>query len=309
MRFHSKYSKSTALSTLNRSIENFMKINKAVITVAGERQRTLPLQTLVDRDGSKKSILAVLIKEVFNTGIEEIAFVVQPGDEIPYGNAASDHAGRIRFIHQSEQLGYGHAIHCAKDFIANEPFLHLVGDHLYVSRNDQSCAQRLVEYAEMKACSVSAVQATRETHLTYFGAVGGRHDPGTNGVYRIETVLEKPTPTDAEQYLVMPGLRAGHYLCFFGMHVLTPTVVEILGRQIEAADKVEEVGLSGALMELTKREQYLALQTEDWRYDVGAKYGFLLAQLALALSGQDREEVLALLLELLANREIGRDGR
>ena len=57
---------------------------------------------------------------------------------------------------------------------------------------------------------------------------------GSERLYEVETVIEKPTPTEAEQKLVVPGLRAGNYLCFFGMHVLTPSVMEILGRQIEA---------------------------------------------------------------------------
>ena len=52
---------------------------------------------------------------------------------------------------------------------------------------------------------------------------------GSQDLYRIDTVIEKPTPTEAEQRLVVPGLRAGHYLCFFGMHVLTPTVMDFLG--------------------------------------------------------------------------------
>ena len=61
-------------------------------------------------------------------------------------------------------------------------------------------------------------------------------------LYEIETVLEKPTPTEAEQQLLVPGLRAGHYLCLFGMHVLTPAVMEILG-QLVAASPDKPVGL------------------------------------------------------------------
>ena len=75
----------------------------------------------------------------------------------------------------------------------------------------------------------------------------------------------------------------------------------------DAAERLGNVTLSGALAELAKREQYLALEKTDWRYDVGVKYGLLSAQLALALSGQDRDEVLAKLLELLALREMGRE--
>ncbi|MFZ1757162.1 MAG: UTP--glucose-1-phosphate uridylyltransferase, partial [Caldilineaceae bacterium] len=111
-------------------------------------------------------------------------------------------------------------------------------------------------------------------------------------------------PTQAEQHLIAPGLRAGHYLCFFGMHVLTPAVMEILGRLL-AADNSAGLPLSAALDELARQEQYLALQQNAQRFDVGVKYGLLTAQMALALSGKDRDEVLARLLELLALREVG----
>ena len=57
------------------------------------------------------------------------------------------------------------------------------------------------------------VQPTRESLLTRFGAVAGRRMAGRPGVYRVETVIEKPTPTEAEQRLMVPGIRAGYYLC------------------------------------------------------------------------------------------------
>ncbi len=62
--------------------------------------------------------------------------------------------------------------------------------------------------------------------------------------------------------------------------------------------------LSAALAELARHEQYLALEDDGRRYDIGARYGLLIAQLALALNGQDRAEVLAQILELLADREM-----
>jgi UTP--glucose-1-phosphate uridylyltransferase len=284
-----------------------MKINKAVITAAGRNQRTLPLQTLIDRDGTEKSVLGIIVEEALRAGVEEICVVVQPGDEISYAKVAGDHAGRLHFVHQTAPLGYGHAVHCAKDFVGRDPFLHLVGDHLYVSRTDEGCAQHLVKIAKAEACAVSAVQATRETLLPYYGTVGGRRVPGRQDLYQIETVVEKATPTEAEQRLIVPGLRAGHYLCFFGMHVLTPAVIDILEKQIKAAGNGNNITLSNALAELAKREQYLALEKQDWRYDVGVKYGLLTAQLALALNGQDRDQVLSKLLELLAARELWRE--
>lgn len=280
-----------------------MRVKKAVITAAGPKQRNLPLQTLIDRDGEEKSLLVILIEEVLTAKIEEICIVAAPGDRESFARAAGSYAGRLRFVEQTEPLGYGHAVHCAASFVRQDPFLHLVGDHIYIGAADRTCTRILVETAEAEGCSVSAVQPTRESLLPHFGAVGGRRLTGRTGLYRIETVIEKPTPTEAEQRLMVPGLRAGTYLCFFGMHVFTPAVIEILGRQLADGDPAA-VTLSSALAELARQEQYLAIEEPSRRYDAGARYGTLTAQIALALSGRDREAVLSQLLELLAQRAI-----
>jgi UTP--glucose-1-phosphate uridylyltransferase len=277
-----------------------VRIRKAVITAAGGNQRALPLQTLV-RDGVEKSVLSILLEQALTANIGEICIVVWPGDEERYAQAAGSLAGAVRFVPQQHPpRGYGHAIYCARDFVGNEPFLHMVGDHLYIS-GGKSSVQRLVELAESESCSASGVQPTRESLLAQFGAVAGRRVSGRTGVYRVETVLEKPTPTEAEQRLLVPGIRAGYYLCFFGTHVFTPTLMELLAK---AAAGHGSVTLSGALAELARQEQYLALEDTGRRYDLGARYGLLTAQLALALNGRDRDEVLTHLLELLAEREI-----
>ena len=279
-----------------------MRIQKAVITAAGQNQRALPLQTLIDRDGREKPVLSILIEQAMAAKVEEICVVVWPGDESRYAQAAGKYAASVRFIPQAQPLGYGHAIYCAREFTGSHPFLHMVGDHLYVSAASQPSAVRLVELAEAEECSVSGVQATRENLLPRFGAVAGRRMSGRQGLYRVETVIEKPTPTEAEQRLMAPGIRAGYYLCFFGVHVLTPAVMDLLGRMLEAANG--PITLSAALAELARHEQYLALEEDGRRYDLGARYGLLTAQLALALSGQDRVQVLSQLLELLADREM-----
>jgi UTP--glucose-1-phosphate uridylyltransferase len=275
-----------------------VEIKKAIITAAGKSQRTLPLQTLVDRDGTQKTALAIIVEEVLRTGIEEICIVVCPGDQAAYRTAAGPHAGRIKFVEQTAPLGYGHAVQCAREFTDEAPFLLLVGDHLYVSRTEKNCAQQLVEAARAESCAVSAVQATHESKLPFYGAVGGRLVPGRQRLYQIENVLEKPTPTEAEQRLIVPGLRAGRYLCFFGMHVLTPAVMHRLAEMVENARN--GVALTAALNELAGKERYLALELQGRRYDIGLKYGLLTAQLALAFHGKDRDEVLSNLVEMLA---------
>ena len=280
-----------------------MFVRKAVITAAARRQRALPLQTLIDRDGAEKSVLSILIEQSLAAGAEEIAVVVWPGDESRYAQAAGSHALSVRFIPQPEPRGYGHAIHCARSFTGADPFLHMVGDHLYVSAAAKPSAERLVELARKERCSVSGVQATRESLLARYGTVGGRRVLPRSDLYRVDTVIEKPTPTEAEQRLMVPGIRAGYYLCFFGTHVFTPTLMDLLARMLEG-DPHRTVTLSAALAELARQEQYLALEDTGRRYDLGARYGLLTAQLALALNGRDRNEVLTHLLELLAEREM-----
>lgn len=278
-----------------------MKLSKAVITAAGPNQNRLPLQRFVDLDGVEKTALQIVIEEVVAAGIQEIAVVLQPGDEAAYTDAAGDYAQMLTFVEQPEPRGYGEALFRAARFVHDEPFVHLVSDHLYISGEQRRCTQQLVEVARREKCPVSAVQATRESMLPYYGTVGGRRVEGRSDLYLVENVLEKPTPTEAEQRLLVPGLRAGRYLCLFGMHVLSPVVLQILEELVARAEG-RPVTLSPALQQLATRERYLAMELNGTRYNIGVKYGLLTAQLALALNGSEREEVLARLLELLASR-------
>ena len=279
-----------------------MEIKKAVITAAAKDQRTLPLQTLVDRDGVQRTALCILVEEVLKAGIEEICIVVFPGDQAAYALAVGAHADRLHFVEQEEPLGFAHAVACASEFVKGEPFLLSVGDHLYVSGGQKGCAQQMVEIARAENCGVLAVQSTHESKLPYYGTIGGRLEGTRHGLYRVETVIEKPTPTEAEQKLIVPGLRVGHYLCFFGMHVLTPAMMENLDAMRQERRFLGGVEFATAVGRAVARERYLAFELSGRRYNIGARYGLLTAQLALALEGQDRDEVLSGLIELLAIR-------
>jgi UTP--glucose-1-phosphate uridylyltransferase len=272
-----------------------MKIQRAVITAAGRNQRTLPLQTLIDRDGEEKTVLRIILDEIRSAGVHDICVIIAPGDQESFARAAGDRS--VEFITQPEAGGYAHALYSARAFTKGDAFLHLVGDHLYVGSGTHP-TRRLVRAAEEAGCSVSAVQATRESLLPLYGTIGGHRLSGHADLYRVETVIEKPTPTEAEQKLSISGFRAGHYLCFFGMHVFTPRLLEILAQRL--SNPGQRVTLSDALAELARREQYLALEQKSRRYDVGVKYGLFRAQLALALDGSDRNQVLAQLLEVVA---------
>ena len=312
-----------------------MRITRAVITAAGRGGRLQPasdatqkaVMPIVDRDGVAKPVLQVIAEEAIEAGIEEICVVSAPEDEAYYRRhfesfaanlraAGSGHedqarrmdevAGRLRFAVQDEPLGYGHAVWTARDFAAGEPVLLLLGDHVYVSREPRRCARQLLDLASSEGCAVSAVQSTREHLIGQYGTIGGRRLAGHHDVYVIDEILEKPNPTLAELRLQVPGLKAGHYLCFFGMHVLTPAVFELLG-EIVADDRRElgSIQLTTALDELARRERYLALEARGARYNLGTKFGVVEAQVALALAGVDRDRMLATLLEAVVRVEQG----
>ncbi len=149
-----------------------VRITKAVITAAGRGARQYPafdtvqkaMLPLVDRDGLTKPVLQVIAEEALESGIEEIGVVVAPGDEAAYRRLLRNYAenlragfrgepwaeaqarrlvemeGRLRFAEQAEPRGYGHAVHCAKGLVGDEPFLLLLSDHVYISGESRRCA-------------------------------------------------------------------------------------------------------------------------------------------------------------------------
>ena len=275
------------------------RVTKALITAAGPAQRRLPLQTLTDRDGAQKPALAILLDEMLAAGIEHVGLVHAQGDRAAYEAVLAPYAAKLTYIEQTAPLGYGHAVLCGREFVGRQPFLLQVSDHLYVSSAAKSCTRQLLDIAEAEDCAVSAVQPTHESQLQYYGAVGGSLVPGRSGLTAIEHVLEKPTPTVAEQQCLVPGLRAGYYLCFFGMHVLTPALFDLLDAARQA-DPSAKLGLSPALNALADREKYLAAILDGRRANLEAHFGLLRAQVALGLSGASRSDILALLAEELA---------
>jgi UTP--glucose-1-phosphate uridylyltransferase len=315
-----------------------VQISKAVITAAGRGARQYPasdtvqkaMLPLVDRDGLTKPVLQIIAEEALESGIEEIGIVTAPGDEAVYRNHFQNYAAnlrstyrgvdwaeeqarrlldleqRLRFAVQPEPEGYGHAVWCARTLVGEKPFLLLLGDHLYISSEPRRCARQLIELANAETCAVSAVQATREHLIHQYGTVAGRRLPQHPEIYSIEEIIEKPNPTLAELRLQVAGLRAGHYLCFFGMHVLTPVVFDLLDKLV--SDNTRELGqiqLTTALDSLARTDRYLALETRGCRYNLGVKFGVVEAQVALALAGVDRERILALLLEsMIRSREL-----
>jgi UTP--glucose-1-phosphate uridylyltransferase len=310
-----------------------VQITKAIITAAGRGARQYPasdtvqkaMLPLVDKDGLTKPVLQIIAEEALESGIEEICVVTAPGDEAYYRRQfeaytatlqsgfrgvewadeqvlrLADVVRRLRFCVQSLPEGYGHAVWCAREFTGGSPFLLLLGDHLYISRTTIRCARQLLDLATAEECAVSAVQATREHLIHQYGTLSGKRFPARPDVWVIDEIIEKPTPTLAELRLQVPGLSAGHYLCFFGMHVLTPTVFDVLDDHIRRdLREAGQIQLTTALQTLAGREKYLALETRGTRHNLGVKFGVVEAQIALALAGVDRDLMLSMLVGAVA---------
>lgn len=308
-----------------------MKIRKAVITAAARGERLYPVADtiqkamlpVVDIDGLHKPVIQIIAEEAFSSGIEEICVVCAPGDGERYTSAFTslrdnllqsfqsndwarmeaekiDHLlANTQFVAQTEALGYGHAVYCAREFVGNEPFLLLLGDYLYVSHlPEKRCAAQLLELASREGCSVSAANPTIEHQIGRYGTLTGKQVANQSGIYQIEKIIEKPSLSQAELELQTPGLRAGYYLCFFGMHVFTPAVFDLLAPEVEKGGT--NILLTPALQQLAQQEKYLALEMKGKRYDLSRRHGLLRAQVALGLAGEAHDETLTTLVESLA---------
>ncbi|NNC88150.1 MAG: UTP--glucose-1-phosphate uridylyltransferase, partial [Akkermansiaceae bacterium] len=274
---------------------------KAVVTAASPTEFHLPLQTLVDPEGTAKAALEIILDDLFSAGIESAAIVIHPGTRDSYLRAAGCHADRLELIEQTAPRGYGHAVWMAREYTGADPFVLLVGDHVFRSDKKASCVTQLLEVVAGHDGCVSGVQATHESQLHLYGTIGGTRVPASPSVLEVTSIVEKPTPTLAEQELMIPGLRAGNYYCFFGMHALTAAVMDDLDRRVAALPDGESAGLSPTLAGLARAGRYLAVEIAGQRFNIGERYGLLRAQLSLALAGPHRDEVLTSLIEITAN--------
>jgi UTP--glucose-1-phosphate uridylyltransferase len=309
-----------------------MQVKKAVITAAARGERLYPVADtvqkamlpIIDIDGINKPIIQIIAEEALMSGIEEICVVCAPGDAERYVESfqvlqstllkAYKHSDwaqkqaaniknlldRLSFVVQKEPLGYGHAVYQAKQFVNNEPFLLLSGDYLYVSDIvGKHCAQQLIELAVKEDCSVSAVNPTIEHLIGKYGTLTGKTILNYKGVYEIEKIIEKPSVSAAELELQTPGLRAGYYLCFFGMHVFKPALFNLLAAYME--NLKENIQLTPVLQELSDRDKYLAFEMKGTRYDTSKKLGLFEAQIALGQAGIIKEEMLTSIIHIMAD--------
>src|ERR1700733_1729624 len=313
------------------------KVRKAVITAAGRGTRQYPASTavqkemfpLVDRDGLTKPVIQIIGEEAIDSGIEEICIITQPGEEKQYREyfrrlddsmvkafrgkdwaiLESEKLGafgeRLSFAEQHSPEGFGHAVFQAKKFVGDDPFLLLLGDHIYISDIKDRCARQLIRVFEQYMLdAITGVQPTLERMLHLFGTIKGEPVDPAKGIYRAMLIVEKPSVEAARDKLGPPGPPAGNYLAHFGMHVFSPRIFDSLEYLIQSNLRQSgEIQLTAAQEHLRQQtDKYWILDTQGQRYDTGIPYGLMETQLALALNGIHRTDICDAIARILATQ-------
>ena len=268
------------------------KIRKAVIPAAGFGTRLYPatkvikkeLFPIIDRDGRAKPLILAIVEEALSAGIEEVGIVVQQSDRdlfnslfksppkpelwqklSPENRAYSQYlqqiGGRITILTQTEQEGYGHAVFCSRDWVNNEPFLLLLGDHIYSSNTNISCAKQMVAAYHQVGKSVIGLTIMAADIIHKAGCVSGTWQKN-NSLLEITQIYEKPTVEYARKHLQVAGIGKEQFLGIFGMYILEPEIFTLLAADIQnnerykgefqlttCLDKLKQkVGMSGYLV-------------------------------------------------------------
>ena len=282
------------------------KVRKAVIPAAGFGTRLFPatkatkkeLFPVVDRDGIAKPAILLIVEEALEAGIEEVVIIVQEPDlrdfralfneqisienfnKLPrpsqeYARRILDMGRRVRFVVQRTQEGFGHAVYAAREAVGGEPFLLMLGDHIYRSDGPRSCAAQLLEAFQRRGTSLLGLRRSDESSLAICGTAAGVWlEEGR--VLNVTEFAEKPTVDYARSNLRVPGLPEGDYLTVFGEYVIKPEIFDILAEHI--ANNVRERGefqLTGALDALRRSDGFLGLLLDGTRYDIGQPDAYL----------------------------------
>ena len=307
-----------------------MRARKAVITAAGRGTRMFPatrsiqkeLLPLVDVDGIARPTIQVIVEDCLASGIEEVCIVVERGGQGPFrdhfraftpdedrafgsktwaveeGARLADMAARISYVEQPSPEGFGHAVYQARAFVGDEPFLLLLGDHVYTTPGGvPSPVKQLLDIAAETGGSVTSVRLDPESAVGATGVVKcAPRDPGLAAdapgqSYDILALKEKPS-LDEVKALATPGVPEGFYLCHFGLHLFTPDIFSCLGELIETDTRVKnEFQLTSGQERLLARSlagdapPYRAAFLEGTRWDIGVPDGYLETLIAFAQRG------------------------
>ncbi len=291
------------------------RIRKAVIPLAGHGVRMMPatravrkaLFPIVDLRGQVRPVLQLIIEEALNADIEEIGLVIAPEDEARIGAyfsrlpgplktaigsradllAAAEFPGelseKLTIIIQDRPKGLGDAVLRTETWVRGDPFLVMLGDHLYLSGEKRNCACQLLDAYEALQAPVSGLIRKSVDAIGHFGTVSGRPVPRSDGLYALDSVVEKPEASLARDRLRVEGLPVDTFLCWFGLHAMTPEIFSCL-RRMEKDGGAEggELQLTGAQAMLSSRRTAFGLEINGDHFDTGSPQGYVEAVAAFA---------------------------
>lgn len=276
------------------------KVRKAIIPAAGMGTRMYPatkalkkeLLPIIDRDGRAKPIILAIVEEAINAGIEEVGIVVQSGDRDlfydllksppkpelwsklsaenkQYSEYLAAIGDRITILTQTEQQGFGHAVYCTRDWVNDQPFLLLLGDHVYTSQIESSCATQMLDIYQQNNTSVIGITVMQADIIHKAGCVGGRWKT-PQSILEIAQIYEKPTLEYAREHLQVPGMTEDEFLGMFGMYILEPTIFKLLASEIDNNERFQgEFQLTTCLDKLSQQYGAIAYLVRGQYYDTG----------------------------------------
>jgi UTP-glucose-1-phosphate uridylyltransferase/mevalonate kinase len=291
---------------LELTIRPGQQVRKAVIPAAGFGTRLFPaskatkkeLFPIIDQDGIAKPAILLIVEEALEAGIEEVIIIVQEDDlddfrsfftsqisienynKLPthfkeYAQRILEIGRRVSFVVQPTQQGFGHAVYSAREAIGDEPFLLMLGDHLYRGTSEGSCTKQLLLAYQQHGINILGLRLTPEDQIANFGTVAGIWLEESR-LLNVTEFAEKPTIDYARSNLIVPGLQDGEYLTVFGMYIIKPKLFDFLEEHID--NNVRERGefqLTSALDRLRQEDGFQGLIIEGRRYDIGLPQYYL----------------------------------
>jgi len=276
------------------------RVRKAVIPAAGFGTRLFPatkaikkeLFPVVDRDGRIKPVILAIVEEALNAGIEEVCVIVQKEDQglfetffnsppaienfnklskenKDYNRYLMDVGQRITFVAQDVQEGFGHAVYCARDWVDDEPFILMLGDHLYASAIEKSCVTQILDAFDKLGRSVVGLKVTPAAEVHNFGCVAGEWIE-ENALLSLTEFREKPDAEYASKHLHIERMEKGMYLSVFGIYALKPRVFEYIEEHIQ--HNIREHGefqLTSCLDRLRQEDGFGGVVVHGRRFDIG----------------------------------------
>ncbi len=278
-------------------------ITKAVFPVAGLGSRFLPATKATAKEMLPvvdKPLIQYAVEEAIAAGITDMVFITgrnkraiedhfDKAYELEATLAAQGKNELLRivqevvpkhvnciYIRQSEPLGLGHAVLCAKPVIQDEPFAVILADDLIDGK--PSVMKQMVDVFAQHQCSILGVQDVPRAHTKQYGIVGSVNlEPN---VEKVNKIVEKPNPDAAPSTLAVVG-----------RYILTPRIFHHIAKIWPGAGG--EIQLTDGIAALMQEEQLLAYRFSGTRYDCGSKLGYLKAQIAYGLKHEELSADLA----------------